>query len=276
MRLHFTLLFVCFQVGNAFIRDKTASPLVDLGKLVDAQSDHRLSVGLDIGQPGDISRLAINEIVFDLTKEAPSFNDDFVKMPGVHGPRPSLSGGLNTLKVIQDGSFISMAGIETVKPLKGCWEIIWMDGARSGALLCGFETEKDYKRNDATLPKGTVYISFNTWSSEGLKQAQETKERSTKRAMSALKKKDEELAKMAETNNVLQKARHYYNALSAAEVYFMEPNARMKLIPSSDEVVHFEGDMYVSTEGKVWTQELPSGKPVVFGTAKMKSVSKEV
>jgi len=270
----FIVLTFIFPLGNSFIFDKTSAPLSDLGHLVEAQTDQRFSVGLDIGKPGDISRLAINDIVFDLTKRPPSFNDDFVKMPGMHGPKSSLSGGLNTLTTVKDGSFVSMAGSEIVKPLNGCWEIIWRYGAPSGSIVCGFEIDQDYKRNDATLPKGTVYIAFNTWSSEGLKQAQGIKERTTKRANDALHKKHEELEKMAETNNSLQKVLHYYSAASAAEAYSRLPNARMKLIPTSDEVIRFEGDLYVSTKGQVWTQDLPTGKPTILGTAKMNSVSK--
>jgi hypothetical protein len=270
----FIILVFIFPLGNSFIFDKTSTPLSDLGRLVEAQSDQRFSVGLDIGKPGDISRLAINDIVFDLTKRAPSFNDDFVKMPGMHGPKPSLSGGLNTLTTVQNGSFISMAGSEIVEPLKGCWEIIWRDGASSGSIVCGFEIDQDHKRNDATLPKGTVYVAFNTWTSEGLKQAQGIKERTTKHANNTLHKKHEELEKIAETNNVLQKVFHYYNAASAAEAYSRLPNTRMKLVPTSDEVVHFEGDMYVSTKGQVWTQDLPTGMPIRLGIARMNSVPK--
>jgi hypothetical protein len=273
----FSLIILVFFVptANSFIFDKTSAPvpLTDLGHLVEAQTDQRLSVGLDIGKPGE-SRLAINGLVFDLTKRSPSFNDDFVKMPGVHGLKPSLSGGLNTLTTVQDGSYISMSGSEFVKPSKGSWEIIWSNGSPSGSILCGFEIDQDYKRNDAVLPKGTVYVSFNTWTSEGLKHAQGIKERSTKKANTALMKKDDELAKMKETNNVLHKAFHYYNALNAAEAYSKLPNSKMKVVPSSEEVVHFGGDMYVSTKGLVWTQKLPTGKPTIFGNAHMKSVSK--
>lgn len=290
MRFSSVILAALFPLGNSFIFDtlpplppgishifeKTSAPLSDLRELVVAQSDQRVSVGLDIGKPGDISRLAVNEIVFDLTKQTPSFKNDFVKMPGWHGPTPSLSGGLNALTTVQDGSFISMAGSEIVKPLKGCWEIMWRDGAPSGSLLCGFEIDKDYKRNDATLPKGTVYIAFNTWSSEGLKKAQDFKDRSSKKANNALQKRKDEIAKMKETSNVLEKARHYYNALSAAEQYTKEPNSKMKLVPSSDEVIHFEGSMQVSTKGQVWTQNLPGGKPILLGSARMKSVPKEI
>jgi len=275
MHVSIVILVSLFPVGSSFIFEKTLAPLSDLGQLVEAQSDRRLSVGLDIGKPGEISRLAINGFMFDLTKRAPSFDNEFVKMPGVHGLNPSLSGGLNMLTTVQDGSFISMAGNRIVKPLKACWEIIWRDGDPSGSILCGFEVDQDYKRNDAILPKGTVYVSFNTWTSEGLKRAQEIKERSTKRANSALNKKDEELSKMAETNNVLQKAFHYYNAMSAAEDYSKEPVKRMEIVPNTNEVIHFEGDMYVSTKGQVWTQNLPTGKPVLLGRAGMKSVSKK-
>jgi len=276
MMLSILILVFLLQLANSFILDKAPAPLPYLPQLVEAHTDRRLSVSLDIGKPGDISRLAINGIEFGLTKRPPSFNDDFVKMPGLHGPKPSLSGGLNALTTIQHGSFISMAGNEVVKPSKGCWEIIWSNNAPSGSMLCGFEIDQDYKRNDATLPKGTVYVSFNTWTSEGLKHAQNIKERSSKRASEALEKKHEELAKMRETNNPLEKARHYYNAMSAAEVHAKQPNdQKMKVIPSSEEVIRIEEDMYVSTNGQVWTQNLPSGRPVVLGTARMKSFSKD-
>ena len=249
-------------------------PLSGLGQLVEAQNDRRVEVGLDIGKPDDTSRLAINGIVFDLTKNVPSSEKDSVKMPGLHGLQPSLSGGLYTLSIAQDGSFVSMAGTKSVKASKGCWEIIWRDGDPAGTLICGFEIDQDYKRNDATLPKGKVYISFNAWTSEGLKKAQNKKERSSERGNAALKKKDEEIAKMADTNNLLQKALHYYNAVRAAEEYYMEPNTKMKSIPSTEEVVHFEGDLFVSTKGHVWTKNLPLGKQVILGTASMQSVSK--
>jgi len=291
MRFSSVILAVLFPLGNSFVFEKTLPPLapgikqiivkspdppLSLQELVDAQSDQRVSVGLDIGRPGDTSRLAVNGIVFDLTKQTPSFKNDFVKMPGLHGPTPSLSGGINTLATVQDGSFISMAGSETVKPLSGCWEIIWRDGAPCGSLICGFEIDQDYKRNDATLPMGTVYVSFNMWTSEGLKQAQDYKDRSSKKANSAQQKRIEEIEKMRETTNVLEKARHYYNALSAAEEYTKQPISKINLVPSSDEVLHFEGNMQVSTKGTVWTQNLPDGKPITLGSARMQSVSKEI
>eukprot|EP00537_Pseudo-nitzschia_pungens_P013918 CAMPEP_0172397498 /NCGR_PEP_ID=MMETSP1061-20121228/30948_1 /TAXON_ID=37318 /ORGANISM="Pseudo-nitzschia pungens, Strain cf. pungens" /LENGTH=137 /DNA_ID=CAMNT_0013129695 /DNA_START=117 /DNA_END=530 /DNA_ORIENTATION=- len=136
--------------------------------------------------------------------------------------------------------------------------------------------DQAYKRNDATLPKGMIYASFSTWTAEGLKQAQDFKERSTQRANKALKKKDEELLKMKETNNLLQKGLHYYNALCAADDYFMEPNTKMKGVPSNDEVAQFEGDMFVSKNGKVWTQNSPRGKGVLLGTVSLELMNKDM
>ena len=276
LRISFIILVFFFPFGSSFIFEKTVAPLSGLGQLVEAQNDRRVSVGMDIGKPGDTSRLAIKGIVFDLTKNVPSSENDFVKMPGVHGSMPSLSGGLHSLSIVQDGSFISMEGNKVVKTFKGCWEIVWRDGDPAESLLCGFEIDQDYKRNDATLPKGKIYISFSAWTSEGLKKAQNNKERSMMRANTALKRKDEELAKMAETNNLLRKALHYRNAVSATEEYYMEPNTRMKSIPSSEETVHFEGDLFVNTKGQVWTNDLPFGKHVILGTASLESAKKEV
>lgn len=275
MKLSAVLLAAIFSLGNGFIFEKPMAPLSNLGQLVEAQSDRRLSVGLDIGKPGDISRLAINGLVFDLSERAPSFNDDYVKMPGAHGPQPSLSGGLRTLTTIQEGSFISMAGSEVVKALKGCWEIIWKKGAPSGSIICGFETDRDYKRNEATLPKGPVYVSFNTWTSEGLKEAQESKQKISKLANDAENKAKEAMDKVKGTNNVIEKALHYFHALSAAEEKSKHPVSNFKLVPSADEVIHLEGDMYVSTKGCVWTKDNNSVKPIILGSAKMNAVPKE-
>ncbi len=278
MKLSFVSFVSILSLANGFIFDKIAAPVAPLAELshfVDAQTDTRLSVGLDIGKPGDISRIAINGLVVDLSKRAPTDHDGVVKMPGAHGPQPSLSGGLRALTTVQEGSFISMAGSEVVKALNGCWEIIWKNGAPSGSMICGFEIDRDYQRNDATLPKGPVYVSFNTWTSDGLKREQEKKDRVTKLANSAVSKKDEELAKMKETNNVVQKALHYFNAMSAAEEYSNQPTKSMNLVPSNDEVVHFEGDMFVSMKGCVWTKDKNNVNPIILGTASMKSVPKE-
>ncbi|VEU37576.1 unnamed protein product [Pseudo-nitzschia multistriata] len=271
MRISMLLLLVVGPFcGSAFIFEK---PLADIKKVVEAQHQERLSFGLNIGKPGDISRLPIQGIEFDLTKHTPKSTDDFVKMPGAHGPPQLryLSGGVHTLSVVSNGSFVSMAGSEIVEVLKGCWEIIWKDGDPSGSLLCGFEVDQDYKRNDAILPKGNVYVSFNAWTSEGLEQAQQRKTRIMKLATTALEKKQEELDMMKKTSNLIQKAIHFYNAINAVEDYTLLPVKTVESIPDPDSVVHFKGDLFLSTKGMVWRRDDSNGKPTVIGNALMNS-----
>lgn len=276
MRVSFATFLAFLPFGSAFNAnpfDVKLKPVSNLGQLAEAQSEQRVSLGLDIVEPKGSSRLAVKGIEFDHTKRVPSLENDFVEMPGSHGPFPQLSGGLHALTNVGVGSFASMEGHESVKLSKGCWEITWRDGAPCGSLLYGFEIDRDYKRNDATLPKGTVYVSFSAWTSKGLKRAQEIKENKAKCARKAMQKRDEEVEKMAKARNVFEKVHHYYNAMSAADDAYSQPlNSRMKNVPRSDEVIQFEGDLHVSTVGKVWTQNLPFGKPITLGAARMKSV----
>ena len=117
MKLSTVLLVSIFSIGNGFIFEKPLAPLKNLNQLVEAQSDHRLSVSLDIGKSGDNSRLAINNLIFDLSEHAPTSNDQHIKMPGAHGPHPSLSSGIRRLTTIKNGSFISMNGSEVVNAI---------------------------------------------------------------------------------------------------------------------------------------------------------------
>ena len=275
MKLSTVLLVSIFSIGNGFIFEKPLAPLKNLNQLVEAQSDHRLSVSLDIGKSGDNSRLAINNLIFDLSEHAPTSNDQHIKMPGAHGPHPSLSSGIRRLTTIKNGSFISMNGSEVVNAMKGGWELIWKKDAPAGSLVAGFEIDRDYQRNAAMLEKGELYISFNTWSEEGLKRAQEEKRKNSEIVNEAETKKDNALAKMKETNNLVERAIHYFNALSAAEVYSKQPIRTMKLVPStSDEILPLEG-MYVSMKGNVWKKDPESDRPIILGVAKLNSVPKE-
>ena len=119
MKLSTVLLVSICSIGNGFIFEKQLAPLKNLNQLVEAQTDHRLSVSLDIGKPGDNSRLAIKNLVFDLSEHAPTSNHEHIKMPGAHGPQPSLSSGIRRLTTIKNGSFISMNGSEVVNAMKG-------------------------------------------------------------------------------------------------------------------------------------------------------------
>jgi hypothetical protein len=149
----------------------------------------------------------------------------------------------------------------------------WKEGAPAGSLLCGFELPQEYKRNDATLPKGRVYISFPIWTRDTLEHMQDQKKRILERASEALDLKNEELAKMQETGNIFLKALHYRNAAAAAEKYYVQPITRMLLVPSEKEVIPFHHDLFVTTKGTVWAKDLPNGKQTLLGAASMKAAT---
>lgn len=270
----FFLALLPFGSGfNANPFDVKMQRVSDLYHLTEIQTEQRISLSLDIAEPKATSRLAVNGIEFDLTDRVPTSKDDFVRMPVSHGPFPQLSGGFRALTNVGVGSFTSMRGREIVALSKGCWEIAWRDGAPCGSLLYGFEVDREHKRNDATLPKGTVYVSFSTWTSEGLERAREIRESKAAIARKASQKRDEEVVKMVAAQNVFRKAHHYFNALAAADEAYAQPlNSKLKHVPTSGEAIRLVGDLRVSAKGKVWTQNLPYGKPVFLGEAKMKSV----
>jgi hypothetical protein len=271
--MRFVILFPLIPLVSSFIFD-TVIRRPGLDQVVESQTDQRVAVSLDIGTPEEhSSRLAVKGLVLDLKNELPS--ESHVKMPGYNGPHPNLSSGIRRLDLVEEGSFISQTGKNIVSILNGCWEFVWRDGAAAGSLLCGFELPEEYKRNDAKLPKGRVYLAFPIWTKETLEKMQDEKARIMELASQALVEKDKHLAKMHETGNIFQKALHYRNAFAAAEKYIMQPTERMKFVPSKDEVIPFQEDLLITTKGTVWTKNLPNGKQVLLGSAILDHVPME-
>jgi hypothetical protein len=147
-----------------FLEPMTIKP--GLVQMIETQTEQRLSVTLNIGKEGDSSRLPIKGMIFDLRKERAQY--EHVPMPGIDGPHPELSSGARRLDLIKEGHYSGMSGPQEVRTLKGCWEMVWKKDASAGTLLCGFEVPDAYKRNDATLPHGRIYISFPIWTRDGL------------------------------------------------------------------------------------------------------------
>jgi hypothetical protein len=101
MRFSSLLLAVVIVVVDpayGFIFD-TMSPRPGLDKLIESQTDQRVSVSLEIGQPEDTSRLAVSGMILDLMNDVPT--EDHLKMPGFHGPHPKLSAGLRRLNIVK-------------------------------------------------------------------------------------------------------------------------------------------------------------------------------
>ena len=263
MRILIALLCSTSMSSGFFLEPVTIKP--GLVQMIEAQTEQRLSVTLNIGKDGDSSRLPIKGMVFDLHKEPAQY--EHVPMPGIDGPHPMLSSGARRLDLIKEGHYSGMSGLQEVRTLKGCWEMVWRKDATAGTLLCGFEVPEEYKRNDATLPNGRIYISFPTWTKDGLAYGRSEKERYIAQAKEHLDTRNEELEKMEATNNPIMKALHYRNAYEAVEKYGFQPLKMMEGIPDLDEVITLQEDLLLTTKGLVWSKALPDGKQVLLGTA---------
>jgi hypothetical protein len=273
MRLFLQLSLVAPLVAG-FMMPSPLTVKPGLSELVDSQPGQRLSINLDIGQKGDASRLAISGMVLDLIRDSAD-TIDHVAMPGKNGPHPKLSSGIRCLNLVKEGSFVSVLGTQVVKTMKGCWEMVWRKDSPAGAILCGFEIPEEYKRNDATLPKGRIYLSFPVWTKETLAYARSEKERILKRAEELLEEKNQAMEKVQETNNPLMKALHYRNAYAAAEKYVMQPVAKVKEVPEEDEVIALQENLLLTAKGLVWSKDLPRGEQVLLGTANISPVFAE-
>lgn len=62
------------------------------------------------------------------------------------------------MELLKDGKFVDLTGSKSVSLMNGAWEMIWRRNASAGALICGFDVPEEVKRNDASIPKGRLYL----------------------------------------------------------------------------------------------------------------------
>jgi hypothetical protein len=273
MRILASIFIGTASMAVGFIFPEPMSIKPGLVQLVDAQTEKRLNINLEIGIKTDGARLAVKGLIMDLFTSPTDY--EHVPMPGVNGPNPKLSSGTRKLNLVKEGQFITSTGAEMVQTMKGCWEMVWRKDSPAGSLLCGFEVPKDYKRNDATLQKGRIYLSFPVWTKDTLAFARTEKDRVLARAKECLDDKNEEMAKMQATDNILEKAWHYRNSYAAAEKYWLQPLKSLEMVPDKDEVIALQDDLLLTTKGTVWTKVLPNGKQVLLGSATLVTVTAE-
>ena len=233
----------------------------------DTQKTTPLTIQLDVGVSKE-SRMHIRGLLLELSAQLADYSHP--NMPGANGPHPQLSSGVRTLQVIQPGSFITMSGQQEVQALNGCWEMVWRENAFAGSLICGFDLAQDYTRNDASLPKGQLYMSFPVWTRLGLSEAQASKEVTLRRANKLRDEQECELQKMQATPNPIMKALHYRNAAAASIKRFdMEDLKRIEIVPSNEEVIRLQDDLLLTTRGLVFSKEgsFLQGQHLLLGTA---------
>ena len=230
-----------------------------------------LDITLDVGKDTDSSRISMKDMLIELLPDNIVKQDakKYPALPGTNGPNPKSSTGAKSLLVKQDPYFINTQGMQPVMFENGCWELVWRDGASAGSLVCGFHSTQEYTRNDASFPKGRIYLSFPVWTKETLKEAQENKAATEKRAQKYLQEKADAMAKYVAEDNILMKALHYRNALNAHELYAITGVDYLNHIPAEDsDTMVLQDDLLLCTTGTVWTKKDGFfGGQILLGTA---------
>jgi hypothetical protein len=184
-------------------------------------------------------------------------------MPGAHGPYPAVSTGVHTMDIQESGKFIDMTG--TIRlPFDAqlaSWEIVWRENAVAGCLVCAAQLTKPVFRSNnpsATIPAGSIYLSFPIWKRSDLTAYQSRKAEVLAAAAKYLQLRDDELLKMQMTNNFLMKALHYRNAAAAVERYSLYPVHTMSSkVPDDTDVmpINETGDLLLTKVGTIWTNK---------------------
>jgi hypothetical protein len=234
-----------------------------------------LNFHLDVGKEGE-SRLCVNDLLIELRNDIVE-NGDSNKNHLLDVYRQSLqpqsqySSGVRQLNLLQQGHYVDMTGANYLDTINGCWEIVWRDGAAAGVLVCRFDLTKDYRRNDAILSKGPLFLSFPVWTRETLNQKQEHKRTYETLAKQLDLEHEQEMEKMHATDNVFMKAWHYRSAADARRKHISEiPHRQLSQIPSDDEIISLDDGLYLSNKGLVWSRDgfQPfGGDGVVSGSA---------
>uniref|UniRef100_A0A7S1BRI6 Uncharacterized protein n=1 Tax=Corethron hystrix TaxID=216773 RepID=A0A7S1BRI6_9STRA len=237
-----------------------------------AQEHLQISVKFDIGIDKESQErgphLYLNglELKFcndDIALSPPEGNQNYPKLPGINGPRPNLSTGGKHLEVISSPSFIDHQGIQNVDFKNGCWEMLWREDAPAGTVVCGFDIPNKATRNGATLPAGTLYVSFVLWNKDDLMIEQARKKIVETEARKCLKDKDDILQKYNKESNIIKKALLYRSATMEVEKYHRLQRSgilSVQNIPDAADVVPIRNNLMLTSKGTVWMKnKLDSG-----------------
>lgn len=235
----------------------------DLLQITDKQKDQLLKIQLNIGEE-DGPQMAVSDIIVELHHEPADY--EHTSLPGANGQHHKLSSGHRRLDLISDGSFVNMLGVQYVQMQKGCWEMCWRKDKPAGTLICGFEIPHEYRRNEAILPQGEIFVSFPLWTRAGLKIGQEEKRKVEVQLEKFLEERDDALQKFEETDNPIMKAIFIQQAFAALEKYNNVDHRTMETIPMDHQVLLIQDDLLLTVKGLIWGKDATDGH-VLLGYA---------
>jgi hypothetical protein len=245
--------------------------------------DALLKIHFDIGQVQlkkgapviSGNRLGIDGMVIELHgKDAVDYKCP--SLPGANGPNPQLSSGAKPLDLLKKGKFVDLTGTRVASLDNGVWEMVWRQNAKAGALICGFDVPEKVERNNASIPKGRVYITFPMWTSGSLQDLRERKAKAEEKAGEAMDRLKEETRLMEETSNPLMKAMHFRNACKAHEDIDYSGYRSYQSMPLEREMVNLRNGLHLASLGTVWTKkEGFFGEHVLLGSASVSAAAHE-
>lgn len=175
------------------------------------------------------------------------------------------------MQLLKKGQYVDLTGSHRVTMDNGAWEIIWRKGASAGALVCGFEVPKEVKRNDVSIPKGRVYVTFPLWTSESLQDLRKRKAKAEERATEALDRLKEAGRKMEAESNPLKKALYFRDACKAHEEIDYSGHRLYSAMPLDKDMIKMKEGLHLCSLGTVWTKTggFLGGDQVLLGSAKV-------
>lgn len=281
MALHFAsklhrILLLCsgiFAVSGFTLDDFFRAPSIkpDLFDIAEKQTDQILKIKMNIGDE-DGPQMAVSDILVGLHHEPANY--EHTTLPGADGRHYKLSSGHRRLDVIAEGQYVSMLGTQHVRMNKACWEMCWRKDKPAGTLICGVELPHEYRRNEAALPQGEIFLSFPLWTKAGLKIGQVEKQKIEVKLQKFLEERDEALIKFEETENPVLKAIHIQNAFAALDRYNSVDHQTMEAIPMDHQVLTIQEDLLLAIKGLVWSKD-PAGGHLLLGHADVSFASQQ-
>jgi hypothetical protein len=134
----------------------------------------------------------------------------------------------------------------------GCWEVCWVRDKPAGTLVVAFRVPQDYKRNDAILMEGEVWMSFPVWTEDGLQRGQFEKKKVMDQIQENLKQRDFELERFDSTTNPIMKAIYLRNAFAFAEKCSELHHHTLDTIPADNQIIKLQENFLLSTNGLIW------------------------
>lgn len=258
----FLLLFHYISSSHAFMENfngrrhelvnNEARP--DLPEIVDQQINTNLNIELHVGDE-EHGFLTVQDMIIQLGGRFEDDDEERVSLPGNDARHSKYTAGARRMNVVSKGTFIDSKGTQHVECEKRSWEMCWVKGRPAGTIVFAFNLAQTYKRNQAILPGGNMWLSFPVWTLEGLKSGQMAKREVLDEIDFYTQKWNKELDKFEMTSNPILRAIYEHNAHKYATRCDDLYDYSLDTIPDDDQYSKIQEDLLLSKKGLIWKKD---------------------